>query len=172
MDARVRKLAPNDVGGTQHLYAVVSEHDRVEEIEFAFARLIDHASGEAAVEGKNHPMADRYRGLRLLQNDRQGSCGVCEFTGKMHGEGPHYFHAMLLLPILGAAERAFGGFPKRIKSAVGSRQVVHCATLASLAGDGERLMNIIHFVKVDDGKRDYLLVFPHIKQYNSDYNRK
>jgi hypothetical protein len=107
---------------------VITEHDRVEEIEIAFARLVDHAAGETAVERKNHSVADGYRGLRLLKNDRQSPCGVCELAGEMHGEGPHDLHSVLLLPTLCTIKGALGCLPKRIESAMAS-QNDHCSRL-------------------------------------------
>src|SRR5882762_4008052 len=91
MHACVRELAANDVGSSQHLNAVITKHDRVEEIEIAFARLVDHAASEAAVERKNHSVADRYRGLRLLENDGQCPAACASSPGKCMGKDPTTF---------------------------------------------------------------------------------
>jgi hypothetical protein len=148
MYACVRKLGANDVGSTQHLNAVIAEHDRVEEIEFTFARLIDNATSKTAVKGENHSVADGHRRLRLLKNDGQSPCGVSELAGKMHGEGPHDFYPILILPALGTIEGVLGCLSKGIERALSSHQIVHCATLSFKDRTGQSIMNLLHQVNL------------------------
>src|SRR6516165_583301 len=96
---------------------MVSEHDRVQHVEIAPGRLIDHGAGVAAVEREEQAVAEGNLVLALLQNHRQRIGSMRQLAREIHGERSDDFPAGPLLPGLRVAE----GIPGRMCETVDDR---------------------------------------------------